>query len=353
MKLLVFGANSQLGRELVNLLAVNEVDYATLTTMDVDVLKPRDVIKAVSRVNPTQLINVAACSNLQEAESDDDAARRCDLINTEGVVSLAKVCEQLGIPIIHHSSSCVFDGRKKETYVEDDEADPVSRYGKSKWLGERTLREEAVRHIILRTDWLFSELRPEYFLSIIDACKKNKGKVGVIDNRFCPTWAGDAARVIYAVIKQVDCNAEAWGTFHYNAMQPVNQDQFVEQLLEEAATLDKALEKILPSLEVDLLPVELPYIQNSALNCEKIKATFGIKQHQRSPGLKAVLEKLYGVSKGKAPASRSKTAGARRNARKKSGEAAGKKKARPKSRKPAAKSPRRSKQPARKAATRK
>ncbi len=302
MKLLVFGANSQLGQELVRLLTDAQIEFSALNTDQLDVLKPKEVVKAVSRINPTQLINVSTYSNLQKAESDPEAAKRCDLINTDGVTALARVCKQLNIPIIHHSSSYVFDGQKKETYDEEDEANPVCSYGKSKWYGERTLREETQKHIILRTDWLFSAHRNKYFLNLIDSCKKNAGKISIVDNRFSPTHAGDAARVILGMVKQVDCNAEVWGTYHYNAMQPVNQDQFVMHVLEEAARLDPALDKVLPSLEIELLPVERPYIRNSALNVRKIMGTFGIKQHSRGPGITAVLEEIYGIEKEKPPA---------------------------------------------------
>lgn len=296
MKLLVFGANSQLGRELVSLLKARQVEHATLTTDEVDVLKPKDVVKAVTRINPTQLVNVATYTNLQKAESDAEAARLCDLVNTEGVTSLARVCEQLGIPMLHHSSSYVFDGKKKDTYVEEDETNPTCRYGRSKWYGERALREETARHIILRTDWLFSRHRDHYFRQLIANCKKDHGKLGVVDNRFSPTPAMDIARVLLAIVQQVDCNAEVWGTYHYNAMQPVNQDAFVQHVLEEAAKHDKQLAKILPDLNIEHLPIEAPYIHNSALNCEKIMATFGIKQRSRGPGVVEVIGQIYGIA---------------------------------------------------------
>ena len=106
---------------------------------------------------------------------------------------------------------------------------------------------------------------------------------------------------IFAIVRQVDCNAEVWGTYHYNAMQPVNQDAFVQLVLEEAAKHDKKLEKVMPDLAMELLPVEAPYIHNSALNCAKLMATFGIKQRSRGPGVIEVIEALYGVRK-KAPA---------------------------------------------------
>ena len=350
MKLLVFGANSQLGKELVSLLCDRQIEHATLTTDEVDVLKPKDVVKAVTRINPTQLINVSTYSNLQKAESDAEAARLCDQVNTEGVTSLARVCEQLGIPMLHHSSSYVFDGQKKETYTEEDETNPTCRYGRSKWYGERTLREETGKHIILRTDWLFSPHRDHYFRQLIENCKERNGKIQVVDNRFSPTPALDVARAIYGIVRQVDCNAEVWGTYHYNAMQPVNQDAFVQHVLEEAAKHDKKLEKALGNLDVELLPVDAPYIQNSALNCEKIMATFGIKQRSRGAGVVDVIEAIYGVKK-KAPAPRPRKVAAVKTPEKQDGKKTARKNSKntPRKKKPAAKAPRRGKRPARKA----
>lgn len=315
MKLLIFGANSQLGRELTRLLADAQVDFTALNSDEVDVLKPKDVMKAVSRINPTQLINVSTYSNLQKAENDPDAAKMCDLINTEGVAALARVCNQLSIPMLHHSSSYVFDGQKKETYEEDDETNPQCSYGRSKWYGERTLREETEKHIILRTDWLFSSYRDNYFRALINSVMENAGKISVVDNRFSPTPATDVARVILGIINQVDCHAEVWGTYHYNALQPVNQDQFVLHVLEEAVKLDKTLEKLMPALDMQLLPVESPYIRNSALNCGKIMSTFGIKQRSRGDGVTGVLEGIYGVKKAENESSTSVRAGLKKRAR--------------------------------------
>ncbi|MDG2174744.1 MAG: sugar nucleotide-binding protein [Gammaproteobacteria bacterium] len=355
MKLLIYGSNSQTGLELTCLLDTYGVDYVSLATDELDVLNAKDIIGAVGKVNPTQLINVSTYANLQNVESDPEAAKTCELINTDGVASLGRICEQLGIPIIHHSSSYVFDGKQKGTYTEEDKVNPQGRYGKSKWYGERALKEEAKRHIILRTDWLFSSHRHQYFERVIAECKVNKGKVRVVDNRFSPTHAYEVARAIYAIVKQIDCNADVWGTYHYNAMQPVNQGQFVQHLLEEAAKLDKALDKLLPSLDIELLPVELPYIKNSALNCEKLMATFGIKQRARAIGIKSVLDELYGVKKPAARKKKSKaTVKAKASARKAPGKAdKAKKKAAAKKQAAAAKKSRRSQPPAKKAAKQK
>ena len=118
------------------------------------------------------------------------------------------------------------------------------------------------------------------------------------------------------IVYQVDCHAEVWGTYHYNAMQPVNQDGFVMHVLEEAAKLDKELEKILPELEIELLPVERPYIRNSALNCAKIMATFGIKQRSRGEGVTGVINEIYGIKKAAVETAAGKKADPKKNVKK-------------------------------------
>src|SRR5690606_35712357 len=136
MKLLVLGANSQLGFALTRLLQTQGVDFQALASTELDLLKQADVVKAVSRISPTQILNVASYSNLERAENDPEAARECDIVNTRCVSTLAEVCRHLNLPLLHHSSSFVFDGQKVHPYTEDDETNPVCRYGMSKWYGE-------------------------------------------------------------------------------------------------------------------------------------------------------------------------------------------------------------------------
>ena len=295
MRLLVLGANSQLGTALTRLLQTQGVDFQALATSELNLLKQADVVKAVSRISPTQIINVATYSNLEKAESDPEAARECDIVNTRGVSTLAEVCRHLNLPLLHHSTSFVFNGQKVHPYTEDDETNPVCRYGMSKWYGERAIRDALPLHIILRTDWLFSRERPNFFQLHIDACKRNKGKHEVMNHRFSPTPAADVARVILAIARQVDCAAEAWGTYHYCALQPMSQEHFVEQLLHEAGKYDPELAAVLPALQITKLPVQKPYIPNTVLSAQRIFETFGIKQRSRAGELTALLQQLYGV----------------------------------------------------------
>jgi dTDP-4-dehydrorhamnose reductase len=295
LRLLVLGANSQLGLALTRLLQTQGVDFQALATAELNLLKQADVVKAVSRISPTQIINVATYSNLEKAESDPEAARECDIVNTRGVSTLAEVCRHLNLPLLHHSSSFVFDGQKVHPYSETDETNPACRYGMSKWYGERAIRDALPLHIILRTDWIFSRDRPNFFQAHIEACKRSKGKHEVMNHRFSPTPAADVARVFLAIARQVDCVADVWGTYHYCALQPMSQEHFVEQFLHEAGKYDAELAEILPQLQITKLPVQKPYVPNTVLSTQRIFETFGIKQRSRAGELTALLQQLYGI----------------------------------------------------------
>lgn len=293
MKLLVLGADSLLGRALVQHLQNQAVEFHALQTQDLDLLRKMDVIKAINAVRPDQVVNVATYSNLEKAEFDAAAARECDIVNTQGVSILAEVCRDLELPLLHHSSSFVFDGQKVHPYGEDDPTNPVSRYGMSKWYGERAIRDTLPQHIILRSDWLFSRDKPDFFRRHIDNCKRQRGRLEIVNHRFSPTPASDVARVLLAVARQVDCAAELWGTYHYCALQPMSQDHFVEGFLQEAAKYDPELGSLLGSLQITRLPVQLPYIPNTVLACQRLFETFGIKQRSRAAEINALLQGIY------------------------------------------------------------
>jgi dTDP-4-dehydrorhamnose reductase len=301
VKLLVLGADSLLGKALVRLLQRQGVEFHALDRDGFSLLKKMEVVKLFSRHSPTQVIHTAIHTTAEKVESDPDEAERCDIINTRGMSTLAEVCSQLNLPLIHHSGSLVFDGNKTHPYVETDETNPVSRYGKSLWFAERSIRDTLKTHIILRSDWIFSTDNPVFFKRHIEACKKGKGKLEVMNMRFSPTAASDLARVVLAIANQLDCAAETWGTYHYCAQQPISQEFFVEHFLQEAARYDPVLAKMLPDLQVTKLPVQLPYIGNTVLGCQHIFETFGIKQRTRSAELLALIQMLYNLKPEEAP----------------------------------------------------
>jgi dTDP-4-dehydrorhamnose reductase len=301
VKLLVVGGNSVVGAALQTLLVERGVEHKILKIDELRFPKKMEVAKAVSQYAPTQLINVASYSNLELAEKDSDAARLCDEQNSLIPAVLAEVCAHLALPLIHHSSSLVFDGQKVHPYSEDDGANPVCRYGRSKWYGERSIRDALPTHIILRTDWVFSEQDAGFFQKHIDTCKEHHGRLEVINHRFSPTPSADVARVLLSIAQQLDCAAEVWGTYHYCSQQPLTQEAFVEQFLQEAGQYDEELQKALTTLQIAKLPVRLPYIANTVLNVQKIFETFGIKARTRNADVTALLRQLYHLQEAEAP----------------------------------------------------
>lgn len=293
MKLLILGSNSQLGLELASLLNTQEVDFDVLSMDEIDLSDESEVLKAIARINPTQVINVVAFSGMELAEEDPESSKQCDVLNTLVPAAVAQVCNTLNLPLIHHSSSYVFDGTNPHPYSEDEKTNPISRYGLSRWYGERAVQEVLKEAVILRTDWLFSVYRSRIFKFYIDACKKNKGKIDVSSHRFSPTPANDVARVILAISKQLDCNAEPWGIYHYCALQAINQEIFVDQFLHEASEYDEDLAAFMESLEITIVETKKPYIANSALSGKKLMETFGIKPRSRVAEVSAVLKDLY------------------------------------------------------------
>lgn len=304
MKLLIVGGESLTGQALQSLLAEQTVQNPleakiackVLNAGAINLLQKMEVAKAFSQFAPTLVINVASYSNLELSERDADAARLCDEQNSLVPAVLAEVCAHLNLPLIQHSSSFVFDGLKLHPYSEEDAANPACRYGRSKWYGERAIRNALPAHFILRTDWVFSPQHPAFFLRQIARCKEQGGRVDVLNHRFSPTPAADVARVLLAVARQIDCAAEVWGTYHYVAQQPLSQEAFVEQVLHEAAKYDPSLAAILPQLQFTKLPAQLPYISNSVLNGQKLFETFGIKARARNASVSALIRQIYGVS---------------------------------------------------------
>lgn len=321
MKLLIVGGDSLTGQALQALLAEQaaqtppdarpeaKIACKVLDVGNVNLLQKMDVAKAVSQFAPTLVINVASYSNLELSELDANAARLCDEQNSLVPAVLAEVCAHLSLPLIQHSSSFVFDGLKLHPYTEEDAANPVCRYGRSKWYGERAIRDVLPSHLILRTDWVFSSQHPAFFQRHIAQCKEQGGKLEVLNHRFSPTPAADVARVLLSVARQLDCAADVWGTYHYVAQQPLSQEAFVEQVLHEAAKYDHVLSTALPHLQFTKRPVQLPYIANSVLNGQKLFETFGIKARPRNAAVTALVKQLYGMSPVQPPESVEKRAG--------------------------------------------
>lgn len=184
MRVLVLGAGGQLGRELVALGAVG------LTRTQCDIARPGATAEALAQHRPAAVINCAAWTKVDAAETERDAAFRA---NAEGPRLLALACNDAGVLLTHVSTDYVFDGTATAPIPEDAPTRPLGAYGESKLAGEVAVREAAPRHQIVRTSWLYGQDGPNFVLTMLRLGAEREELRVVADQRGAPTWTGHLA----------------------------------------------------------------------------------------------------------------------------------------------------------------
>lgn len=214
MKILVTGSAGQLGREL--LLSLGDgAQVAAVGSAQCDISRRAEVERTVAKTLPDAIINCAAYTAVDRAESERDAA---DKVNRIGAANLARAAAEHGAVLIHISTDYVFDGLKGSPYTERDAVSPVNFYGESKLRGEQEIVRSGCRGIILRTQWLYSPFGHN-FLKTMLRLGVSRSEIDVVnDQRGCPTAAGDLAAAIASILPQAVEDESLHGEiFHYAA----------------------------------------------------------------------------------------------------------------------------------------
>ncbi len=204
-KILVTGSKGQLGVDLINILS-NEYYVIGLDKQMLDITNLDYVLNTVKTLNPNIIINSAAYTNVDKAEENIDLSYK---INSLGAKNLAIASLENNSRLVHISTDFVFDGEKKQPYIEFDKPNPLSIYGKSKLLGEEFIKEITPKHYILRTSWLYGENGNNFVKTMLKLSKENKALKVVNDQRGTPTYTKDLIDVINMIIK-----TDAYGTYH-------------------------------------------------------------------------------------------------------------------------------------------
>jgi len=294
VKLFLVGANSPTGRGLIEILRKNKIRFLAPADKHFDPDNADSIAKMVTEFAPSQLINLADFisrnhSALKRAESSE---QRCERINSLLPARLAEICDQLDLPMLHLSNSYVFDGEKKLGYNENDEPNPKGVYGYYSLAGEKAVATHA-SHIILRSGWLFGKHKRGLIKSWINSIKKHNGELTVSRRRLSPTPTADIASAILAVSRQIDCDANVWGTYHYSGMEIKKEIEFVRQILKYAANHDEEIYQLLDNTKIRENLPRLPELPNSTLSSKKIFDTFGIKQKSWHGDLQETIKSLY------------------------------------------------------------
>lgn len=191
MRILVTGADGQIGWELARQFASPHVVIAS-TRASIDLASPASIRGGVRDAKPDVIINAAAHTAVDRAESEPAAARA---INADAVGFIGEEAKRLGAVVIHFSTDYVYDGTKRTPYVPDDAPNPQSVYGATKLAGEKLLLESGAAAVILRTCWVYGTRGRNFVLAILRAAEKNPSLRIVNDQIGCPTWCRMAARV--------------------------------------------------------------------------------------------------------------------------------------------------------------
>ena len=277
---MITGADGQLGYETAALAQEDGFTVVALDRQRLDLHSSQQIDAALATYRPAYVVNAAATF-------DDDLA-----LNETGVGRLAEACAKAGVVLIHTSCAEVFDGRFEQPYDEAFQSDPVSTYGRSKAAGEALVRQLLPRHIILRTGWLFSARGGSIVRRLLERARR-RDSIEVFDLLLgSPTAATDLARVILAIIKQLDSGSEAWGTYHYAGSESISWFGFCEAVIAAARQYeDLALERLLPVQSPPPGWRQMPL--NTCLDCSRIRSTFGIHQRTWRSGLMQAVRVLH------------------------------------------------------------
>jgi len=274
MKIFLTGKNGQLGyrleKDLKNFHEVLATDRNSLDLLDTQLIEDR-----VYQLKPDLIINAAAYTNVDQAEKEKDLSYKTNALAPE---ALSQVAKALDIPIIHISTDYVFDGTKEGAYVEDDQANPLSVYGMTKWQGEEFVRQ-APKHFILRTSWIFSSLG-ESFLKSIFKLAQEKNSLNMVDDQWgSPTSVETLSKAIQIIIQYLDQknNSDVYGTYHVTSDGKTNWYLYTRKILDtlESFKVELKLKKYaLHPISSAQYPQNAIRPKNSKLNTDKFKKIF-------------------------------------------------------------------------------
>jgi dTDP-4-dehydrorhamnose reductase len=290
----VFGAGGQIGREICRAGWPAPFKLIPLDRNAADITKAAAVSAVIARERPDLVINLAAYTAVDRAESEPEAAWA---VNCVGAAHIAAVCGEDGTPLVHLSTDYVFDGRKSGPYDEEDAVNPLSVYGRSKEAGERAVRAAASRHIILRTAWVYGAYGSNFVKTMLRLGAERPILRVVADQRGCPTAAADIAAALIAVARQNGRGGAEWGTFHFASAGSTSWHGFAEEIFASAQALSAWPSGSGPRVEpitTDQYPTAAKRPMNSVLDCRKI-AVFGITPPPWQSSLPAVVRELVGA----------------------------------------------------------
>ena len=285
MKILLLGQHGQVSRELQASLQ-GQGELSVRGREQLDLAQPDQIRQQVRELRPELIINAAAYTAVDQAESEPELAFA---INAVAPGVLAEEAAALGAPLIHYSTDYVYDGSKSAPYIESDPTNPLGVYGQSKLAGERALQAVGGEYLILRTSWVYS-LHGRNFLLTMQRLLQERDELKVVADQIgAPTWAGSIASTTAQLIQHWrDGQAGPWGLYHLSAKGETSWFGFASAIAEQLRAAGQNAGQLLPIPSSDYpTPAQRPL--NSRLDCSRLQHDW---QVQLSDWHSALLECL-------------------------------------------------------------
>jgi dTDP-4-dehydrorhamnose reductase len=301
VKILVIGATGQIGRELVRAAWPPGFSVEAAARGDLDILDAGAVRAHVARRQPNLIINAAAHTAVDRAESEPEPAFAVNALAPRHMAEAAREC---GIPLIHYSTDYVFDGTKQGPWHEDDPVNPLGVYGASKAAGERAVRDSLPRHVIIRTAWVYSAFGNNFVKTMLRLGAERDELRVVADQRGCPTAASEIARatvrIAHHLLTENDATGAAlWGTYHLAGAGATSWYSFAEHIFDLAAPAVGRRPTVAAIATADYpTPTRRP--ANSVLDCGKAERVFGVRLRPWQEALADVVRELTATATARA-----------------------------------------------------
>ncbi|WP_335986086.1 dTDP-4-dehydrorhamnose reductase [Spongiibacter tropicus] len=290
MRVLLTGANGQVGRCVQDVFAGSIHDLKPMDRGALDITDSAAVSRAVKAVRPDIIINAAAYTAVDKAESEPE---RAYAINVTGSANLAEAASEIGALLIHISTDYVFDGKASIPYVEDHPTNPQCVYGRTKLQGEAEIQIRCNKHIILRTAWVFSEYGNN-FLKTMLRLGQERDELGIVDDqRGCPTYARDIARAVFSICEQYSYGREELGIYHFCGNEEVSWYQFAD-LIFQCAFRVGSIKKVPATKPILTQDYPTPALRPaySGMSVIRFKSSYGVVPNSLSKNIEDCLAGL-------------------------------------------------------------
>lgn len=293
MRILVAGWHGQVALALSGA-AVRRADVTAYAVgrPALDLCDRPSVGRGLFGLKPDVIINTAAYTDVEGAESEPEIARRR---NTDGAAALARQAARIGVPVIHLSTVYVFDGAKDGPYVETDAMAPINAYGRSKRDGEAAVAAANPRHVILRTGWIYGPEGANFVTNILARAARGEWLEVADDQRGSPTYAPALADAVLEIAAQVAGRGRqdaVWGTYHIADQGETDWHGFAKAALAAAGTVGEA--HPLRAVSSEARRLRAPRPANATLACGRLQETFGVRLPEWRVSLAACVRGIEG-----------------------------------------------------------